>query len=606
MAATPRRKNLRQLPVAPAYALFPLLQWQQRAPLSGHPAHELGSPGIVLPALGTHGSVGGAEFLRVTRDSAASVQVRRLERADHRPSQTEAVAHDAIDVLHAGYPIANQAVRLSQHGALQAIEDKSPDLVPEHDGGKPDRFQAAARAIDDGPGGERCGYYFDHAQQEGRIRRMRHEAALASGELGRELRSHECRRGARKYGIHRSSPLELREEFALEIKSLRCTFLDVADAVHGTRQRFVQRDVLLQVCFGAGYETSGLQVLPARVDRLAQAYQLHRVRVVNPHAAARGCKQQRERRADAACPKNGDGVGVIVPGWFTSTSRMGSSGAHGVARPCESCAQLFTRLPAITTEMMDDLSGRTILVTGASKGIGAAIASRLGAAGAHVIAHYGSDVAGAQHATRDIPEGRRLLVAADLSDLDQAEKLWQSALAWRGGIDVFVNNAATMLWNGGVEESLETWDFVWEQTLRVNVLAPARLMRQAVLHFRERRAGVIVTISSWAAQRGSTNPATIAYAASKSAVHAATKTIARAYAREGILAYTIAPGVVRTRLSEQFAATQGGEDRITSSLAMGEWVPPAEIADLVGFLATGRARQLSGATLDINGASYIR
>lgn len=255
---------------------------------------------------------------------------------------------------------------------------------------------------------------------------------------------------------------------------------------------------------------------------------------------------------------------------------------------------------------MHDLNGRTVLVTGASKGIGAAIAKRLGAAGAAVIAHYGSDRVGVEEATRAIAPTNVRLIAADFADLDQVEELWRQALAWRGHIDVLVNNAAVMLWNGGVEEPLDTWDQVWETTLQVNVLAPARLLRQAVLHYKERRAGTIISISSWAAQRGVTNPATIAYGASKGAIHAATKTIARAYARDGILAYTIAPGVVRTRLSEQFASTAGGEQQITNSLAMGEWVPPAEIADLVAFLATGTARQLSGATLDVNGASYIR
>jgi NAD(P)-dependent dehydrogenase (short-subunit alcohol dehydrogenase family) len=255
---------------------------------------------------------------------------------------------------------------------------------------------------------------------------------------------------------------------------------------------------------------------------------------------------------------------------------------------------------------MHDLNGRTVLVTGGSKGIGAAIVRRLGAAGAAVIVHYGGDRAGAEEASSNIPADNRQLLAADFTDLDQVEDLWRQAVAWRGRVDVLINNAAVMLFNGGVEEPLATWDSVWETTLRVNVLAPARLLRQAVLHYRQQRGGTIISISSWAAQRGVTNPATIAYGASKGAIHAATKTIARAYAREGILAYTIAPGVVRTRLSEQFAATAGGEEQINKTLAMGEWVPPAEIADLAAFLATGKARHLSGATLDMNGASYIR
>lgn len=252
------------------------------------------------------------------------------------------------------------------------------------------------------------------------------------------------------------------------------------------------------------------------------------------------------------------------------------------------------------------LAGRTVLVTGASKGIGASIVARLGIEGAHVIAHYGADRAGAQAATRDIPEPRKLLVAADFSSFDEVEELWRRAKEWRGSIDVLVNNAALMLFEGGVDEPLYTWDSVWQRTLQVNVLAPARLMRQAVLHFRERKSGVLITISSWAAQRGVTNPATIAYGASKGAIHAATKTIARAYARQGILAYTIAPGMVGTRLSEQFAETQGGKEQVTGALAMGEWVPPEEIADLVAYLSSGRSRHLSGATLDVNGASYVR
>lgn len=253
-----------------------------------------------------------------------------------------------------------------------------------------------------------------------------------------------------------------------------------------------------------------------------------------------------------------------------------------------------------------ELTGKTILVTGASKGIGAAIVATLGAQGANVIAHYGGDRAGAEAATAAIPPERRHTISADLAKPDGAGQLWREALAWRGRIDVLVNNAAMMAFDGGIDDPDAIWDKVWTETLQVNVKSPADLLRQAVRHYRQAGGGIIVTVSSWVAQRGSTNPVTIAYAASKAAAMASTKTVARAYAKDNVLAYVIAPGVVRTRLSETFAATQGGEEAVTASLAMGEWVPPGDIAALVAFLSSGTCRHLTGATLDVNGATYVR
>ena len=255
---------------------------------------------------------------------------------------------------------------------------------------------------------------------------------------------------------------------------------------------------------------------------------------------------------------------------------------------------------------MLDLTGRTVLVTGASKGIGASVARILGENGASVVGHFGTDRAGAEAALASVPAERKHLIGADLHDTAAVEALWTAAVSWRGGIDVFINNAAIMQWHGGFAASDADWDAVWEDTLAVNVLAPARLIRRAVPHFKARGSGILVTISSWAAQRGVTNPDTIAYAASKAAVKAMAQTVARAYAADGILAYIIAPGVVRTRMSEDFAATQGGEAKVSAGLAMGEWVPPDDIGHLVAFLATGKAKHLSGATLDVNGATYVR
>ena len=248
---------------------------------------------------------------------------------------------------------------------------------------------------------------------------------------------------------------------------------------------------------------------------------------------------------------------------------------------------------------------KVVLLTGASKGIGAETARALGEEGAYVVAHYGADKEGAREATAAIPSERKLLVEADFSDPAAPQRLWEAAVGWRGRVDVLVNNAAVM------EDSPqgapdEEWRRAWQRAFDVNVLAPATLIREAVHHFSARGGGIVITLSSWVAQRGTANSNLLAYAASKAAVKAMTQTVARCYAGRGVLAYVIAPGVVRTRLSEIAAAQAGGEDAVTATLAMGEWVPPAELAQEIGFLASGAVRHLTGATLDVNGATYVR
>ena len=252
-----------------------------------------------------------------------------------------------------------------------------------------------------------------------------------------------------------------------------------------------------------------------------------------------------------------------------------------------------------------DLSGRVVLVTGASKGIGAAIVGALGRAGASVIAAYGSDHDGAVAATAGIAPERVLRLALDLAAPGAGRRLWASALAWKGRIDVVVANAAVML-DSPLQASDADWDAAWATMLAVNVVEPANLMREAARHFVATGGGVLIALSSWSAQRGSGNPDLIAYSATKAAIKATAQTLARSHAADGLLVYVIAPGIVRTQMSEVSAQALGGEAAVTAGLAMGEWVPPQEIAALVTFLSTGTVRHLSGATLDVNGASYIR
>jgi NAD(P)-dependent dehydrogenase (short-subunit alcohol dehydrogenase family) len=252
-----------------------------------------------------------------------------------------------------------------------------------------------------------------------------------------------------------------------------------------------------------------------------------------------------------------------------------------------------------------DLAGKTVLVTGASRGIGAAAAAALGAAGATVVAHYGSYREGAEEAVAQLPEARKSFVQVDLAEPGAARTLWRRVLEERPRIDVVVVNAGISR-ETPFDGPDDVWDQGWDEVLRVNLLESASLIREALGHFREHGGGVFITLSSWAAQQGSAIATLPAYAASKAGLKAVTQTVARNYGKEGVLAYVVAPGIVRTRMSEISATARGGIDKVNAILALGEMVPAEEVGELIAFLAAGRLRHLTGATIDVNGATYVR
>ena len=232
-----------------------------------------------------------------------------------------------------------------------------------------------------------------------------------------------------------------------------------------------------------------------------------------------------------------------------------------------------------------------ILITGASRGIGAATFK--------LLQSRGHQVAG--HSTK----GGDGLIAGDLSDAVAPRQIWQAALDHLGGrIDVLINNAG--IFEGIAHDaSDDDWHTAWQRTLAVNLQAPADLCRLAISHFQQRgEGGRIVNVASRAAWRGD-SPEHWHYAASKGAIISMTKTIARSFAAENILIYAVAPGFVRTKMTEEFLQTEDAKP-VLADIPLGRVAGSDEVAETISWLATEAPAAATGTTIDVNGASYVR
>ena len=245
--------------------------------------------------------------------------------------------------------------------------------------------------------------------------------------------------------------------------------------------------------------------------------------------------------------------------------------------------------------MTIDFTGKTILVTGASGGIGRAIAQAFAKANGNVIIHYNSNKSGAEDTLKSLSGNGHTIIQSDLS-IPQAVKSMVNSI---GTLDVVVNNAAVVEQFDFDALDYNQWQDVWDRTISANLLGPAYLMFCAAKAMQKNGGGKFVNISSRGAFRG--EPKAPAYGASKAGLNALGQSMAQALAKDNIFVYTIAPGFVETDRVKDMV-----NDDIKAQSPLNRVAKPEEVARTALWLASDGNDFLTGAIVDVNGASYLR
>jgi 3-oxoacyl-[acyl-carrier protein] reductase len=250
-----------------------------------------------------------------------------------------------------------------------------------------------------------------------------------------------------------------------------------------------------------------------------------------------------------------------------------------------------------------DFSGKGVLVTGASGSIGQAIVRQFATAGARVAVHYHGNREAAEQLIAELPNTGHIVVQADMSDAASVARMVEHAIAELGQLDVLVNNAGIDIRHAVVEVDYAEWQRAWKQVLDVNLVGTANASYCAARHMIEKGGGRIVNVSSRGAYRG--EPEHTSYGASKAGMSALSQSLARELAPFNIFVTAVAPGWVEGGMARQ--ALEGPDaEAVRNQSPVGRVALPDEVAYTVLFLASTGAEFLTGAVVDINGASYLR
>jgi 3-oxoacyl-[acyl-carrier protein] reductase len=252
------------------------------------------------------------------------------------------------------------------------------------------------------------------------------------------------------------------------------------------------------------------------------------------------------------------------------------------------------------------MTGRAVLVTGSSRGLGRAIATRFAESGDRVAVHHRDSGPLAEQLAAGLPGAGHVVVQADLADPDAVRAMVDAAATALGGLDVLVNNAGVF---AGVNRphpvfdiTFDEWQTMWRNTFAVNLFGAANAAWAAAQHMRE-TGGRIINVSSRGAFRG--EPEQPAYGASKAAMNSMGQSLAVALAPYGIAVASVAPGFIETDMTNEHLKSERG-DAIRAQSPFQRVARPEEIAAAVHWLASPEAEWASGTIVDLNGASYLR
>lgn len=250
-----------------------------------------------------------------------------------------------------------------------------------------------------------------------------------------------------------------------------------------------------------------------------------------------------------------------------------------------------------------DLSNKTALVTGASRGIGRAIAQKLASAGARIAVHYHHNRAAAEETLNSLAGAGHVMLQADVSSPAEVESLVSTAIAQLSGLDILVNNAGVFEDHPLAGVAYADWQAGWQKTITTNLIGPANIAYCAARYMIEHGGGKIINIGSRGGYRG--EPDAPAYGASKAGLHAMSQSLARHLGPYNVAVTAVAPSFVETEMTHAWIEGPQGEE-IKRQSPLGRLATPEDVARAVLFLATPGSEYLTGAVIDVNGASYLR